>query len=708
MVTYSDFDARGKAHRKVDGSATLTFEYDLAERLTEVNEVTGLTTSRPLKVLTYGASNVGTDKRLGKLESASRYNYVDLATLIGQEIPRIYQVTESYTYAGLGGRASSRLTEVLEGATPQASFQLAMDWDDLGQRTGLTYPACTACGVTASRVVDFAYNFGYLTAISSDAILAGESIPEGIETQISYHPNGLVQLIQHDSGRKEVHTVDPTGPSRPGRIELLEGGTTTVWTTGDYRYDGAGNIVEMGDSWFRYDGVSRLVNAHVSTSPTATGSLVSQSYEFDGFGNIQEILGSPGRATPTSPDTNRLESGVYDNRGNLTNWLSTSYRYDALGSMWRTTAGSQDWVYLYNADGERVLAKRLGGDTYHRWSLRDTAGQVLRDYLEGGNPVTWVVEKDYLYRGDKLLASETPTAVTEYHLDHLGTPRALSKNGGSLTFHTYYPFGEEAGLSLDTERMKFTGHERDLGDPNSTSDDLDYMHARFCSPVLGRFLSVDPSHESRKPSFPQTWNRFSYARDNPINRYDPDGRADMGSGFDKEIHTSCGDRACGSSEPSMQALNGLVLFTGVGPLAASPALLGPGGLAAEGLFYLGVRFQGALEVLRSIGSGLIGGPSPANQISGFIERQVATKDNVRLLGNAVTEGSTLILKDVAIYGDRAKVDLGAKALLSALRTLATELQEKGYKTLVVRGVRYSGAKPGKNVDLTISIDEFLK
>ncbi|HEX4955999.1 MAG TPA: hypothetical protein VF017_21630 [Thermoanaerobaculia bacterium] len=66
-------------------TAELEFVYDDAERLIEVNEVTGATTSRPLKVLTYGAANQGTNKRLGKLETATRYNYVDLAILIGQE-----------------------------------------------------------------------------------------------------------------------------------------------------------------------------------------------------------------------------------------------------------------------------------------------------------------------------------------------------------------------------------------------------------------------------------------------------------------------------------------------------------------------------------------------------------------------------------------------------------------------------------------------
>ena len=54
--------------------------------------------------------------------------------------------------------------------------------------------------------------------------------------------------------------------------------------------------------------------------------------------------------------------------------------------------------------------------------------------------------------------------------------------------------------------MKYTGHERGDGD-------LDYMHARYYSPAMGCFLSVDPAWESAGLQTPQTWNRYAYVRE---------------------------------------------------------------------------------------------------------------------------------------------------------------------------------------------------
>jgi RHS repeat-associated protein len=70
--------------------------------------------------------------------------------------------------------------------------------------------------------------------------------------------------------------------------------------------------------------------------------------------------------------------------------------------------------------------------------------------------------------------------------------------------------------------MKFTGHERD-------ATNLDYMHARSYLPWTGRFLSVDPAWESADASRPQSWNRYAYVENNPINKVDPDGKNPLGA-----------------------------------------------------------------------------------------------------------------------------------------------------------------------------------
>ena len=93
----------------------------------------------------------------------------------------------------------------------------------------------------------------------------------------------------------------------------------------------------------------------------------------------------------------------------------------------------------------------------------------------------------------------------------------------------FFAFGEE----LDKEEgfgsvssLRFTGHERDRyeeGAVDAWEDDLDYMHARYHSPVWGRFVSVDPAGSADKRE-PQSWNRYSYVRNNPVRFVDPDGR----------------------------------------------------------------------------------------------------------------------------------------------------------------------------------------
>jgi RHS repeat-associated protein len=119
--------------------------------------------------------------------------------------------------------------------------------------------------------------------------------------------------------------------------------------------------------------------------------------------------------------------------------------------------------------------------------------------------------------------------------DQLGTPRMVLDQTGSLASmkrHDYLPFGEElvaptSGRSAaqgysggDAVRQQFTSKERDV------EIGLDYFGARYYSSVQGRFTSIDPLAASAQAKDPQSFNRYSYTRNNPINSVDPNGMDD--------------------------------------------------------------------------------------------------------------------------------------------------------------------------------------
>jgi len=64
---------------------------------------------------------------------------------------------------------------------------------------------------------------------------------------------------------------------------------------------------------------------------------------------------------------------------------------------------------------------------------------------------------------------------------------------------------------------KFTGKERDA------ESNLDNSQARYMGSSLGRFMSPDPSNLSVDFWLPQTWNRYSYALNNPLAFVDQNG-----------------------------------------------------------------------------------------------------------------------------------------------------------------------------------------
>jgi RHS repeat-associated protein len=67
------------------------------------------------------------------------------------------------------------------------------------------------------------------------------------------------------------------------------------------------------------------------------------------------------------------------------------------------------------------------------------------------------------------------------------------------------------------DREKYATYTRD------SLTGFDYAMNRYYSSQWGRFLSPDPAMSSVRMKNPQSWNRYAYAVDDPVNRSDPSG-----------------------------------------------------------------------------------------------------------------------------------------------------------------------------------------
>jgi hypothetical protein len=77
---------------------------------------------------------------------------------------------------------------------------------------------------------------------------------------------------------------------------------------------------------------------------------------------------------------------------------------------------------------------------------------------------------------------------------------------------------------------------------------------------------------------------------------------------------------------------------------------------------------------------------------------------VELLAEVDVDGATLHLKDIAVYPQGAMaVTVGVGEVIVCVRQLRDEARAQGFAELRLTGVRYSGARPGKSVDIRINL-----
>ncbi|OHE79781.1 MAG: hypothetical protein A2107_00020 [Verrucomicrobia bacterium GWF2_62_7] len=317
-------------------------------------------------------------------------------------------------------------------------------------------------------------------------------------------PLGVVQSFGYDSWNRLTHVDEKAG-------------SVEQWRQ-DYVYDRWGN---------------RAVNSTTSTAPVtnvtpqvADGSAAAMSGRYPGrnrsvmsgatveCGSGNSQYDCAGNMILYGADTASAQKLVYDGENRLVevkdsnNTTVAKYFYDGQGRRVRRSSGGRETVYGYAVDG-----------------------QLLAEWEVAAQPTT------------------NMTCTTCYFgVDHLGSTRIVAASDGTVEKRTdYAPFGEEApaGWSGRTEAMKyelgvaarwnpqrvrFTGKERDA------ETGLDYFGARYMSSAQGRFTSPDKPLLDQFENDPQSWNLYSYVRNNPLIFTDPTGRCKQGA--DGKYHDS--------------------------------------------------------------------------------------------------------------------------------------------------------------------------
>ncbi|HEX8000712.1 MAG TPA: RHS repeat-associated core domain-containing protein [Pyrinomonadaceae bacterium] len=391
----------------------------------------------------------------------------------------------------------------------------------------------------SGRVVTSEYDdAGRLAGVKQDSSYYVGGAP-GTTNSIRYAPHGKISALRLGNALWENVVYDPQR-LQPTQLGLGTSSTDSSKLRLDYTYstpglnDNDGNvrsqkitvpeIAQPLVQTYTYDQLNRLRSAQETGGTTTHWK---QTFNYDLYGNRSIDIGlenNQPKTTPSlvgpnpsiSPSTNRIVRRVnsselyqYDDAGNLTmDQTGNTFSYDAENKQTSYTLPNSQTAsatYFYDGSGRRVK-KVVGNQT--TFFVYNTAGRLVAEY---SNAAPYAGGRRYITT------------------DLLGSPRVITDQSGTVKErHDYLPYGEEIAdfggrgsvpaYGSHQLRQKFAGYERD------GETQLDFAQARYYNSQAGRFNSIDPLITSARLTNPQTFNRYAYCANNPINATDPTGQ----------------------------------------------------------------------------------------------------------------------------------------------------------------------------------------
>jgi RHS repeat-associated protein len=388
----------------------------------------------------------------------------------------------SYTYSGYDARnRAHNFTAQIDGNT----FNFSYNYDLYGRMTSIQYP---------NRTNPVTYNYDELDRL--------QSIP-GFVNSMNYDLDGKITDMLFGNGVNNHYTYR----SNDDKLANISVGPAGTLLNLNYSYDNLGNITQINNDYYSYDGLNRLKWAgDQPTKKIGNGTL----WSYDGAGN---------RTNHTRYINSVMQESIdytYDLANRLWSKGSTTYTNSNIGERLIKADDSVTWTYQY--DGESRLIKALNNGTTISENTYDGSGMRIKKVesgktvyyvYNGNNPIVEYSANEgiysyYIYAGKQTIAEESNGVVKFYHKDHLGSTRIITDAlGTKLAEYTYEPFGRVV-IGADGEQS-FTGKKQD-------ETGLLYFGARFYDVEVGRFLTLDPIKSGN--------NWFIYCENNPLNYVD--------------------------------------------------------------------------------------------------------------------------------------------------------------------------------------------